>query len=143
MVLAGAKGSELAAEAKADAYMEALDDIPAWAVSGAVKRWFKGDCGNDERGQPYNYAWPPDPATLRKLAQRQVFMVKGRILELQDILNAKPYVDYSAELEKGHVAMKGIFIAMRDPQLMKSLTFELAAELGRSFRPKTGVTVTE
>ncbi len=130
----GDKRSEIASEAKGEAYIAALDDVPCWAVEAAARAWYRGECGTDEKGKPYDYKWAPDPATLRKLAQKQAWMVKARINEIQEVLDAKPYVDCSAELEKGKAAMKGLrsTIATGGFDALYGLSFDQAAELGRS-----------
>jgi len=53
LVLPGQRTTEVAAEAKAEAYMMALDDVPYWATEAAVRSSFRNDCGVDERGRPY------------------------------------------------------------------------------------------
>src|SRR5437588_4700696 len=47
MVLPSMTQNELSAEARGEAFMEALDDIPAWSVHSAIRRWNRSDCGND------------------------------------------------------------------------------------------------
>jgi hypothetical protein len=61
MILAsgGAALTERAAEAKAEAYRDAVDDMPPWAIAEAVKRWHRGQCGD------HNYSFAPAPAVLR------------------------------------------------------------------------------
>lgn len=135
MTLGGDKRSEIAAEAKGEAYAIVLEDVPWWAVEAAARAWYRGACGNDEKGQPYDYKWPPDPATLRKLAMEHVWKIKGRILELQDMLDAKPYVDHSADFDKGLAAWRALRSVADDPAAMKALTFDKAAELGRGIPP--------
>lgn len=138
MSLGGEKRSELAAEAKGEAYVMALEDMPWWAVEAAARCWYRGECGNDANGKPYDYHWPPDPATLRKLATRQLWMVRARMNELQELLDAKPYVDCSAELEKGQMAMLGLKSALASGEGLDTLTFTKAAEIGRSIPKKEG-----
>src|SRR6516164_9708377 len=47
LVLPGQRTTEVAAEAKAAAYMMALDDVPYWATEAAVRSWYRNDCGVD------------------------------------------------------------------------------------------------
>ena len=68
MVLPTVTQNELSAEARGEAFMVALDDIPVWSVQAAIRRWYRGDCGTDERGRPYDYHWCPAPADLRRVA---------------------------------------------------------------------------
>lgn len=137
MVLAGHKSSDLEAEAKADAYMGALEDIPSWSVVAASRAWYRGQCGKDESGNPFDYRWPPDPANLRMLAVRQYAPITTRIWELERVLAARPYVDCSAELLEGKQAYRGLLkvLGERDFEKAKGLTIETAAEIGKDLPP--------
>ena len=68
LALPAAQQNEAGAEASGEAFQAALDDVPTWAVAAAVRRWYRGDCGLNERGQAYDYHWRPAPAELRKVA---------------------------------------------------------------------------
>lgn len=48
-----------AVAAKAEAYSEALDDIPPWALAAAVRSWRRSECGD------HNYEFAPSSGTLR------------------------------------------------------------------------------
>jgi hypothetical protein len=98
-VLAGERKSDLVEEARGDAYLEVLDDIPWWAVDSAKRAWFKHDCGADERGLPHNYRWPPDPGTPRKIALTFTHPIGARIRAIQRVLDARQYVDCRAQME--------------------------------------------
>jgi hypothetical protein len=135
LVLGGDKRSDLAAEAKAEAYMAALDDVCCWAVEAAAHCWYRGACGNDDLGCPYDYRWPPDPATLRKLALRQFGSALFQIEAMQRLLDAREFVDCSRDLEIGRLAINGLFRTFGDDQTLKSLTFEQAIEIGRGSDP--------
>jgi hypothetical protein len=50
-----------AVTAKAEAYSEALDDIPPWAVAAAVRAWRRSECGDR------NYDFAPSSGTLREI----------------------------------------------------------------------------
>lgn len=129
-VLAGEKKSELVEGARADVYLEVLDDVPCWAVDAAAKLWFRHDCGTDEKGRPHDYKWAPDPGTLRKIALRQTYEMTGRIGKLQRLLNAREFVDCTAQLADGRAAMVGLMRAMKNPEGARALTFEEAVKLG-------------
>lgn len=58
-------------DAKFDVYEVALDDVPAWAVALAARRWIKRDCPREVDKQP-NYVFPPGPSTLGALARLEV-----------------------------------------------------------------------
>lgn len=127
-VLAGERKSDLADEARSEVYMDVLDDVPCWAVEAAVRRWFKHDCGTDERGKAYNYVWAPDPGTLRKIAQGEVYALGARIGKIQRIIDAREYVDCSAQMERGKLALAGFNSAFKagDLATAASMTFEQA-----------------
>jgi hypothetical protein len=63
MGLAGPLLTERSAEAKAEAYHDAVGDLPPWAIHEAIRRWHRGECGE------HNYAFPPAPATLRQITE--------------------------------------------------------------------------
>jgi hypothetical protein len=131
-VLAGERKSDLIEEARSEVYLDVLDDVPCWAVENAVRRWFKHDCGTDERGRPHDYRWPPDPGTLRRIAQEDAAALAARIDRLQRILEAREYVDCRAQLERGKLALAGLNTALKAGNLRAAgeMTFEQAIELG-------------
>jgi hypothetical protein len=90
LVLPTTAQNELSAEARGEAFMAALDDIPVWSVQAAIRRWYRGDCGKDERGRPYDYHWCPAPAELRRIAFIEMWRIKGRSQALLRLLNAAP-----------------------------------------------------
>jgi hypothetical protein len=53
--------SDRSGEARAEAYQDAVGDLPPWAIGEAVKRWNRGQCGD------HNYSFAPAPAVLRKI----------------------------------------------------------------------------
>lgn len=130
MALPSARKSELGAEALADVYLEVLDDVPWWAVKAAAKRWLRHDCGVDERGQPYNYRWMPDPGTLRRITFGETWRFKQRIYALQRVLDARQYVDCSKQLADGRAAMRGLSIHLRNAT-GEPLSFADAVALGQ------------
>jgi hypothetical protein len=78
LALPSSQQNEAGAEASGEAFQAALDDIPTWAVAAAVRRWYRGDCGLNERGQPYDYHWRPAPAELRRIALVERWRVEAR-----------------------------------------------------------------
>jgi hypothetical protein len=130
-VLAGERKSDLADEARSEVYMDVLDDVPCWAVEAAVRRWFKHDCGSDERGKSHDYKWAPDPGTLRKIAQQEIYGISARIGQIQRVLEARPYVDCTAQVERGRAAMAGLNIARKKGLDYGKLTFDQAIELAQ------------
>lgn len=130
VVLAGERKSELSEGARADVYLDVLDDVPYWAVDAAVKLWFRHDCGTDEKGKAHDYKWAPDPGTLRKIAQRQTYDMSARIGSLQRVLEARQYVDCTAQLAEGRAAWQGLRLTLGDSEAARSLTFEEAVKIG-------------
>lgn len=129
-VLAGERKSDLADEARSEVYMDVLDDVPAWAVEAAVRRWFKHDCGSDERGRAHDYKWAPDPGTLRKIALQETYALSARIGQLQRVLEAKPYVDCTEALARGRAALAGLAKARKTGMDYSKMTFDEAIKLG-------------
>jgi hypothetical protein len=129
-VLAGERKSDLADEARSEVYMDVLDDVPAWAVEAAVRRWFKHDCGSDERGRAHDYRWAPDPGTLRKIALQETYALGARIGQLQRVLEARPYVDCTEALARGRAALAGLAKARKLGIDHATMTFDEAIKLG-------------
>ena len=100
--------------------MCALDDLPPWAVQGAVLRWNRGDCGTDNRGEPYNYHWCPAPAALRRIALSEVACMKRRVREAQLLLRAEPHVEFSDEhCEEMRKRLAQVFSGFKAPPVGK------------------------
>jgi hypothetical protein len=96
-VLASTTPNEASAEARGEAFMMALDDVPTWAVAAALRRWYRGDGGKDARGQPRDCHWCPAPADLRAIALVELWPVKERIARLRDLQRAEPLIEFSDE----------------------------------------------
>lgn len=97
LALPAAQQNEAGAEATGEAFQAALDDVPTWAVAAAVRRWYRGDCGENERGQPYDYHWRPAPAELRRIALVEKWRVLYRAQTLRKLLAAEPLIEFSDE----------------------------------------------
>jgi hypothetical protein len=96
-VLPSSQQTEAAVEATGKAFLMALDDIPTWAVNEGIRRWHRSECGENERGQPYDYHWRPAPAELRRIALVEMWRVKGRARILRKLLMCEPLIDFSDE----------------------------------------------
>lgn len=77
-------GSEESGRARAMAYLTALDDVPPWAISEAIRRWHRGEFG----GKDANYRFAPAPAELRYAATQLMQPAKQTIAHLEAVLNA-------------------------------------------------------
>jgi hypothetical protein len=111
LVLPSREAGDLAGEAKGEAYMAALEDVPSWAVQEAMRKWYRG-----EYGAKYDYKWQPAPATLRELAMLETYRVMGVRRKLQELLIAESLVEYSDEhcagmKEKLSELMRGFALA--------------------------------
>jgi hypothetical protein len=87
--LPGQRASETANEARGEAYLAALEDIPSWAVQEAVRKWYRG-----EHGPKYDYRWSPCPAELREVAYLEQYPMKSRITMLERVAKAVALVEY-------------------------------------------------
>ena len=97
LALPSSQQNEAGAEASGEAFQAALDDLPTWSVAAAVRRWYRGDCGENERGQPYDYHWRPAPAELRRIALVEKWRVQQRAQPLRKLLAAEPLIEFSDE----------------------------------------------
>jgi hypothetical protein len=130
LVLPSQRTTEAASEAKAEAYMMALEDVPYWAVEAAARKWFRNDCGVDERGRPFDYQWAPSPGPLRRIAQLEAGRLLERIVVLERLLHAVEFVDSAAELTAGRAAWRGLWKTVGAHRNVKELTFHAAVKLG-------------
>lgn len=130
LALPGQKNTETGAEAKGEAYMAALDDVPWWATEAAIRKWYRGECGSSENSEAYNYNWAPAPATLRRIACQQTVDYHRRIGLANHLLGAVEFVDCAAEIAQGRAAMRGLFKTVRDKGNLSELTFDKAIDLG-------------
>lgn len=92
LVLPSKESGELGAEAKGEAFMDALEDLPFWAVQAAMRKWHRG-----EYGSKHDYRWQPAPATLRECARLETFQVIGTRRRLGELRDAEALVEFSEE----------------------------------------------
>jgi hypothetical protein len=97
LVLPSTTQNELSAEARGEAYLDALDDVAPWAVRSAIRRWQRGECALNPQGKPYDYHWCPAPAELRRVAMTELWHVKSRAEKLKQLLCAAPLIEFSDE----------------------------------------------
>jgi hypothetical protein len=97
LALPSSQQNDVGAEATGEAFQAALDDVPHWAAAAAVRRWYRGDCGLNERGHPYDYHWRPAPAELRSIALVEKWRVKHRAEMLRKLLAAEPLIEFNDE----------------------------------------------
>lgn len=92
----GAKLDQQSSDAFTEDYLDAIEDLPAWAVREAIRKWNRAESPKLD-GKPHAYDFRPSPPTLRRLAQHELAGVKGRMIALQKICDAEPLVEYSDE----------------------------------------------
>jgi hypothetical protein len=92
LVLPTSKTNDVGAEAKGDAYMMALGDVPSWAVEGAIRGWYRGEFGKDR-----DYRWAPGPNELREVSMIEAQKLGLRLGQLEHLISAEPLIDHSAE----------------------------------------------
>lgn len=129
LVLPSSRKSDMGSEARADVYLDVLDDLNWWAVKGACRRWLRHDCGKDERGQEHDYRWCPDPGTLRNIAMGEEARVRHRVDMLQKVLDSREFVDCTEAIERGRAAMEGLNIARKKGMDYGRMTFDDAIRL--------------
>lgn len=91
---AGQQMNEAGAKARARGYLTALEDLPAWAIAEACRRWLRGDAGEQ------NYNFSPSPPVLRKIAEQVTNLVRAQRDSLVRLLSAyviEDPVEYSDE----------------------------------------------
>lgn len=108
LVLPSKETGELAGEAKGEAYMAALEDVPSWAVQEAMRKWHRS-----EYGPKYDYKWQPAPSVLRELAMIETYRVMGIRRKLNELLHAEPLIEYTPEQEVAMKARVGRFLSLR------------------------------
>ena len=97
LIKSGQRLDEATSDAITDDYFDALDDIPAWCVREALRKWNRAESVQLDPRLPHDFRWAPKPPILRKLADHELATVKCRIHQLQRICDARPVVEFSAE----------------------------------------------
>jgi hypothetical protein len=97
IALPSARQNEIDVEAIGESYEIALQDLPSWAAGLAVAAWYRGECGNNARGEPYDYAWRPSPADLRAIALAAAAPVSQRLKALRELLATEALVERDEE----------------------------------------------
>jgi hypothetical protein len=94
MALPSKEAGDMAGDAKGEAYMAALEDVPSWAVQEAMRRWYRGECG-----EKYDYVWQPGPSTLRTISMTETYRVMAVRRKLNELLLAEPIREFTPEQE--------------------------------------------
>lgn len=78
-------------------YLDAIEDLPAWSVREALRKWNRAESPKLDPKQPHNFTFRPAPPILRQLAYLELWTVKSRIQQLEKVLNAVPLIEFSDE----------------------------------------------
>ena len=89
----GIKLDKTSADVMTDAYLDALEDLPAWTVREAIRKWNRGESVRIDK--PHDFNWRPSPPILRRVSQQEMVPIKERISQLQKLLDALPSVEFS------------------------------------------------
>lgn len=92
----GHKLDKAAADAFTEDYLDAVEDLPAWAVREALRKWNRAESVKLD-GKPHDFNWRPMPPTLRRLAQHEMVPLKARKMELEKLLEAVALIEFSNE----------------------------------------------
>lgn len=111
------KSDETTVAVRIEWYVDALSDLPAWAVREAIRRWRRGQCG------PHNYDFAPAEAVLRTVAETIVASTRGQCVGLRRLLAAQPVEELDEETRAANRA--------RLAQAMDNLVSELRQKSAR------------
>src|SRR5690349_21204548 len=85
--------SEMTIEARGKAVMDAVEDLPAFAVSASFRKHHRNEWPRDKYGERYLYRFFPPPADIREVATSEMKRVEVRSKLLQQIIRAVPPVE--------------------------------------------------
>lgn len=111
---------------RAETYLDALDDLPAWAIREGIRRWFKGKCG----GSPKDYDFAPSEARLHGVAEGIVRATRGQAICFRRLLAAEPEPEIS-ETDRARQAAELQALAIS----LRSADAERAAQARRPVQP--------
>ncbi|MHC2371299.1 hypothetical protein ACVIQT_005947 [Bradyrhizobium diazoefficiens] len=92
----GQKLDKEAADALTEDYLDAIEDLPAWTVREALRKWNRAESVKLD-GKPHDFNWRPTPPTLRRLAQHEMVALKARKMQLEKLFEAAPLIEFSDE----------------------------------------------
>lgn len=84
------RATEQEARAAIAGYVEALVDLPLWAVNASCQGWIRGEADGDNR-------FRPSAAELRTLAQRKLMPFRQEVEQIRRILTANVYREPTQE----------------------------------------------
>ena len=92
----GAKLDKASSDALTEDYLDALEDVPAWAIREALRKWNRGE-SRPTGSKAHDFGWRPMPPTLRALALAELVPIRLRIMQLEQVLEASPRIEFSEE----------------------------------------------
>lgn len=104
LVLPSKESGDLGGEAKGEAFMDALEDLPFWSVQEAMRKWHRS-----EYGPKHDYRWQPAPSTLRECARIETFRVTATQRRLCELRDAEVLIEFS---EEHRTTMRAKFAAL-------------------------------
>lgn len=124
----GTKLDKAASDVLTDEYLDALEDLPAWTVRAARRKWNRGESVRMDPKKPHDFTWNLEPPVLRYLATVELAGIKWEIRQMERLLSAtvRPTDE---QLALGRAAMRGLAISMKTGSA-GDLTFEQAVALG-------------
>lgn len=93
----GIKLDQQSSDQLTEDYLDAIEDLPAWSVREALRKWNRAESPRIDPKQPHNFVFRPAPPILRQLAYLELWSVKSRIQDLERVLNAVPRIEFSDE----------------------------------------------
>ncbi|WP_187278926.1 hypothetical protein [Methylobacterium sp. WL2] len=109
--LAGKTEDDLAI--RAETYLDALDDLPAWTIREGIRRWFKGKCG----GTPKDYDFAPSEARLHGVAEGIVRATQGQAICFRRLLAAEAEPEISdADRARQAAELQALAIGLRSAE---------------------------
>lgn len=97
---AGAKLDTASSDALTEDYLDALEDLPAWSIREAIRKWNRRESLPIDPKKPHDFTWRPGPPTLRWLAQCEIAPVKNQIRRLEHLLEAVPLIEFTDDHRK-------------------------------------------
>lgn len=138
----GAKLDKAASDALTDEYLDALEDLPAWTVRAARRKWNRGESVRMDPKKPHDFTWNIEPPVLRYLATVELAGIKWEMRQLKRLLGATVRMTED-QLADGRAAMVGLSIAIKsgDFDAARALTFERAIERGERERAEAATLI--
>jgi hypothetical protein len=97
LLKSGQKLDQAASDVLTEDYLDALEDLPAWAVREALRKWNRAESVQIDPKRSHDFSWAPKPPILRRLAEYELASLKGRIHSWQNLLRAVPLIEFSEE----------------------------------------------